>query len=235
MTQLLDLVIDSGILGDIGVRACNIRLGLVIIIITDEILHRILGEKLLELSVKLCRQSLIMCDHQRRPLYPLYHIGHSKGLAAARHAQQRLVRLARQQTGHQPVHRLRLIARQFIFGMYLKIHNAPPLQQPAQISQSSQTSISNITKSFVSLYYTTNKRQNIYPHTLSDKPTQRTFARHTCLYCNPTAPICPTMFLPLYPLALAAPILYNLCKIRRHTHALRPAAQANEHSKKPMR
>lgn len=44
MAQLVDLVIDGGILLDIRVRGWDIRLRLIIIVVRDKIFHRILGE-----------------------------------------------------------------------------------------------------------------------------------------------------------------------------------------------
>ena len=54
----------------------------------DEILQRVLGEKILKFAVKLGRQGLILSQYQRRLVQLLDHIGHGKGLAGAGDPQQ---------------------------------------------------------------------------------------------------------------------------------------------------
>ena len=50
VAQFVDLVVDRGIFFDIGIGSCYIGFRLVIIIVTDEVLHRILREELLEFA-----------------------------------------------------------------------------------------------------------------------------------------------------------------------------------------
>ena len=66
---------------NVGVRPRDIGLGLVIIIVTDEIFHRIIGEKAFELAVKLRGKDFIGRKDQRRPLHRLNHLGNGEGLA----------------------------------------------------------------------------------------------------------------------------------------------------------
>ena len=48
MAHLVDGVVDGGILFYIGIRLRDIGLGLIVIVITDEILYRIVGKEFLE-------------------------------------------------------------------------------------------------------------------------------------------------------------------------------------------
>ena len=50
-TQLVDLIIDGGILGNIGIGRRNICLRLIVIIIGYKIFHRIIGKKFFKLSI----------------------------------------------------------------------------------------------------------------------------------------------------------------------------------------
>jgi hypothetical protein len=47
----VDLLVDLGFLLDEGVGARDVGLGLVVVVVGDEILHRVLGEEALELAV----------------------------------------------------------------------------------------------------------------------------------------------------------------------------------------
>ena len=60
VAQLIDLVVDGGILLDICVRGRDVSLRLVVVIVGDKVFHRILREKFFKLTVKLCCQCLIM-------------------------------------------------------------------------------------------------------------------------------------------------------------------------------
>ena len=90
VAQLIDLIVHRGHLFNVGVRGGDIGLRLVIVVIGDEILHRAVREKCLQLPAQLGGQGLVMGDDQGRPLHPLDHLGHGEGLAAARHSQQYL-------------------------------------------------------------------------------------------------------------------------------------------------
>ncbi len=82
--QLVNLVVDGGILGNIGVRGGHVGFGLVVIVVGHKILHRILREHLLEFSVELRRKRLVVGDDQRRLLQFLNDIRHRKCLAGTR-------------------------------------------------------------------------------------------------------------------------------------------------------
>ena len=90
MAEAVNLVVDRGVLFDIGVAGGNVGLRLIIIVIGDEILHRAVREKGLELTAQLGGQGLVVGDHQGGPLDPLDDGGHRKGLARAGNAQKHL-------------------------------------------------------------------------------------------------------------------------------------------------
>ena len=90
VAQLVDLVVARRILLDVRVRARQVRLGLVVVEVRDEVLDRVVREELAELGVQLRRQRLVVAQHQRRPLGLLDDVGDGVALARAGDAQQRL-------------------------------------------------------------------------------------------------------------------------------------------------
>ena len=81
MAQALYLVVYGAVLFDIGVRRGDVCLGLVVVVVRDEILHGVLREELAELRAELGGQGLVVREHQRRALDALYDLGHRIGLA----------------------------------------------------------------------------------------------------------------------------------------------------------
>ena len=65
MPELVYLVVDGRVLGNVGVRRWDIGFGLIIIIIGHKILYCILREHLLEFSVELRRKRLVVGDYER--------------------------------------------------------------------------------------------------------------------------------------------------------------------------
>ena len=90
MTQLVDLVIDGGVLFDVSVRLRNICLRLIVIIIADEVPDIIIRKERLELTRELRSKRLVVRDDERRPLHALDDLCHRIGLARARRAEQHL-------------------------------------------------------------------------------------------------------------------------------------------------
>jgi hypothetical protein len=92
--QLVQLIVDGGFFFDVDVARGNVGFRLVVIVVADEILHRVIREERLEFVVELRRQRLVVRQHQGRPPNRLHHLGHGERLAGPRHAQQHLVLLA---------------------------------------------------------------------------------------------------------------------------------------------
>ena len=100
VAQALNLLVDGGILFDVGISRSDIGLRLIIVVVGNEILHRAVRKELAELGAQLRGQRLVVGDDQRGPLHALDDGGHGVGLAGARNAQQYL-------TGHTALHALR--------------------------------------------------------------------------------------------------------------------------------
>ena len=99
--QLVQLLVDGGFLLDIKVAGGNVGLGLVVVVVADEVFDRIRGEELLELVIELRGEGLVMRQDQRRAVGLLDDLGHGEGLAGAGDAEQHLVLLARREALHQ--------------------------------------------------------------------------------------------------------------------------------------
>jgi hypothetical protein len=108
--HLLDVLVDRGVLLDVGVARGHIGLGLVVVVVRDEVLDRVVREELAQLAVELGGQRLVVGEDQRRPLHLGDDIRDGEGLAAARHPEQGLVRQARTQAIDQGRDRGRLVA-----------------------------------------------------------------------------------------------------------------------------
>ena len=67
--HLLDVLVGRGVLLDVGVARRHVGLGLVVVVVGDEVLDRVVREELAELAIELRRQRLVVRQHQRRPLH----------------------------------------------------------------------------------------------------------------------------------------------------------------------
>ena len=112
--QPLNLLVDGQVFLDILVGGGDVGLGLVVVIVADEVVHRVLGEEAFELAVELRRQRLVVRQHQRGAAGARDDIGHRERLARAGHAQQGLELGAGQHAVGQLADGLRLVARRRI-------------------------------------------------------------------------------------------------------------------------
>jgi hypothetical protein len=94
VAHAVDLVVDDRVLLDEGVGRRNVRFGLVIVVVADEIVDRVVREQVAHLAVELRGERLVRRDDQRGQLQALDHVRHRERLAAARDPEQRLVALA---------------------------------------------------------------------------------------------------------------------------------------------
>ena len=132
MAQAVDLVVDGAVLFNIGIRAGDIGFRLVVIVVGDEILHRVVGEKRPELGAQLGRQRFVVGQNQRGPVAFCNNICHGKGLAAAGNTQQGLATVAPLHAFHQCFNGLRLVAGGLVRGYQFKIFRLPSsLSSPA--------------------------------------------------------------------------------------------------------
>ena len=109
VAQAVDLVVDRGVLLDVEVLGGDVGLGLVVVVVGDEVLDRVVGEELAELVAELRGEGLVVGDHQRGPLHRGDRRRHREGLAGAGRAEQRLEAVPRPEPLGQPGDRLRLV------------------------------------------------------------------------------------------------------------------------------
>ncbi len=103
----------------------DIRLRLVVVVVGDEVLHRVVGEELLELRAQLGGQGLVVGQHQRGPLHLLDDLGHGKGLAGSGNAQQHLLLQPVLDALRQRGNGLRLVPGGLIFRYDFKFRHSP--------------------------------------------------------------------------------------------------------------
>ena len=108
-THLLDVFVDGAVFFNEQIALRHVGLGLVVVVVADEILHRILREELAELAVELSSQGFVGGKHNGGPTQAGDHVGHGEGLTRARHAQQRLKHLTVAHTFDQLLNRRGLI------------------------------------------------------------------------------------------------------------------------------
>ena len=89
--QPVDVVVDRGVLLDVRVGRRQVRLGLVVVVVADEVLDRVRREVLPELVAELRGERLVVGDDERRLLDLLDHARHGVRLARGGGAEQRLV------------------------------------------------------------------------------------------------------------------------------------------------
>ena len=122
--KLFNLVIDLQILFNVNTGSRNKSLGLVIVVVTDEVLDHVIGEKRFELGVKLSSQCFVVAEHQRGTLCIGNHIGHGERLSGTCNAQQRLVFVATLHTIGQFANGGRLVATRRVGRCKFKFHQA---------------------------------------------------------------------------------------------------------------
>ena len=108
--QPVDLVVDRRVLLDVGVGGREVGLGLVVVVVGDEVLDPVLREELPELAGELGRQGLVGREDDRGPLGALDHARDRERLARAGDAEEGLVAVAPLDARREPVDRGRLVA-----------------------------------------------------------------------------------------------------------------------------
>jgi len=90
VAQAVDLVVDRGVLVDVGVALLDVGLGLVVVVVGDEVLDGVVREEIAKLLVELGRQRLVVGDHQRRFLDFLCDPRYGVRFSGAGHPEQGL-------------------------------------------------------------------------------------------------------------------------------------------------
>ena len=116
MAQSIDVVVARRILLDVQVGLRNVRLGLVVVVVRDEVLDGVVREELAELVAELRGQRLVVRDDQGRLADLLDRPGDGRRLPGPGRADQRLVALAVLETLGQDVDRLALVTHGDVVG-----------------------------------------------------------------------------------------------------------------------
>ena len=95
VAQPLHVVVDRAVLLDVGVGLRDVRLGLVVVVVRDEVLDGVVRQHLPQLVGQLGGQCLVRRHHQGRPLQPLDQPRGGRRLAGAGGAEQHHVALPR--------------------------------------------------------------------------------------------------------------------------------------------
>ena len=74
------MLIDGRIFLNAGIRRRDIGLCLIVVVVRNKVFHRVIGEKLLKLTIKLGSQSFVGRHDKCWSLQALDHIGDRKGL-----------------------------------------------------------------------------------------------------------------------------------------------------------
>ena len=90
MTKLIYFVVYREIFFYVSIRRRYIRLRLIIIVIRNEKLHAVFGEKFAEFVTQLRCERFVVRDDERGTLNVLYNVCHSKSFARSRNAQKNL-------------------------------------------------------------------------------------------------------------------------------------------------
>jgi len=100
VAQHVDLFVDRGCFGDVGVRDRHVGLGLVVVVVGDEIFNGVVGEEFPQLIAQLGRQGFVVGQYQGGSPGAGNHVRDRKGFAGASGPQQGLVALARLHPRH---------------------------------------------------------------------------------------------------------------------------------------
>jgi hypothetical protein len=114
--QPVDLLVDIGILFDVQIVPGNVGLGLVVVVVGDEVFDRIVGEEVAELGIELGCQRLVVSKHQCGLLHLLDDVGDDVSLPGASSAQERLMLEPIADALHDGLDRLRLVAGRLELG-----------------------------------------------------------------------------------------------------------------------
>ena len=92
--QAVDLLVDGGLFLDVGVGRGDVGLGLVVVVVGDEVLDGVVREEAPKLLEELGGQGLVVGEDEGRAVDRLDHLGDGEGLARAGDAEQHLLAVA---------------------------------------------------------------------------------------------------------------------------------------------
>ena len=114
--QSVDLLVDRGILLNIDVALRNVGLGLVVVVVADEVVDGVVREEVTKLGIQLGSERLVVREHERGPAHAGDHVGHREGLARAGHPHQHLRGPSVGDPADERIDRGRLVARGLVGG-----------------------------------------------------------------------------------------------------------------------
>ncbi len=120
MPQPVDLVVHRRVLLDVGVGRGDVGLGLVVVVVGDEVLHAVVREELAELVGELGRQRLVRGQHEGGLLHLLDRPADRGALARPGDAEEGLEAVAPRDALGQRFDRGRLVARGLEVGHHLE-------------------------------------------------------------------------------------------------------------------
>ena len=94
MAELVDLVVNRRVFLDEGIGGGEVRFGLVIVVVRDEVFYSVIGKQLLELTVELGSKGLVGRQHQGRAVLRGNDVGYGEGLARTGDAEEYLIAVA---------------------------------------------------------------------------------------------------------------------------------------------
>ena len=134
MAQHLHLLVDRGVLLDVGVGLRDVGFRLVVIVVGDEVDHGVMGEELLELAGELRSERLVGSHHERGLAERLDGLCHGERLAGACNAQQHLVAVTVLDALHERGDGLGLVAGGLEGRDDLELGRLPLDAEPAQLA-----------------------------------------------------------------------------------------------------
>ena len=134
VTQHLDLLVNRRILLDVGVALRYVRLGLVIVVIRDEVDDGVIGKKLLELARQLGGKRFIGSHDKRWLAERLDGLGHRERLAGTGDAEEDLIAVTILHALHEFLDRLGLIPRRFVRRDHLELGIAVSVPKTLQLA-----------------------------------------------------------------------------------------------------
>ena len=122
MAQHLDLFVNRGVFLDIRITLRYICLGLIVVVVRDEVDHGVVGKEFFELARKLGSEGFVGGHDQRWLTESFDGLGHGKGLARTGHAKQNLIAVSVPHALHKRLNSLRLGTCRLIGRHDLKRH-----------------------------------------------------------------------------------------------------------------
>ena len=111
------MIVHLRVLLDVSIGRRHIGLGLVVVVIGHEVLHRVVREELLKLTIELRSQRFVVRHNDGGALQRLHHVGHRESLTRPGNAEQDLRGETRLHARNQLLDRSGLVTRRRVIGL----------------------------------------------------------------------------------------------------------------------